>query len=105
MHFWNLHYAPDTKKICGILDFGIACYNDPLNDIRYFWGDAATKILASYRGNIGEYPAERHLFYNICNLIEEAYGELSNGEVGFYVDNLKKAMFQEPLKISNRNFE
>ncbi|MCL1861996.1 MAG: hypothetical protein FWF78_00330, partial [Defluviitaleaceae bacterium] len=65
----------------------------------------ATKILASYRGNIGKYPAERHLFYNICNLIEEAHRELSNGEVGFYVDNLKKAMFQEPLKISNRNFE
>ncbi|MCL1883688.1 MAG: aminoglycoside phosphotransferase family protein [Defluviitaleaceae bacterium] len=98
LHFWNLHYDPDTKKICGLLDFGIACYNDPLNDIRYFWGDTATKILRGYRGNIGENPTERHLFYNICNLIEEARGELSNGEAGFYVDNLKKAMFQEPLR-------
>ncbi|MCL1844911.1 MAG: aminoglycoside phosphotransferase family protein [Defluviitaleaceae bacterium] len=97
LHFGNLNYDPATKKICGLLDFGIVCFNDGLNDMRYFWSDTVIKMLRSYSGEIGEGAAERHLFYNICNLIEEAHGELASGEAGYYVDALKKAMFQEPL--------
>ena len=97
MHFANLNYDPATKKICGLLDFGIANYSDPLNDMRYFWSDTVAKMLPSYSGNIGENAAERHLFYCVCNIIEEAHDELEDGTAGYYVDKLKNIIFQEPL--------
>jgi aminoglycoside phosphotransferase (APT) family kinase protein len=97
MHFANLNYDPVTKKICGLLDFGIVNYNDPLNDMRYFWSDTVSKMLRFYPGNIGENAAERHLFYCMCNIIEAANGELINGTACEYTDRLKRIIFQEPL--------
>jgi aminoglycoside phosphotransferase (APT) family kinase protein len=99
LHFWNLNYDPITKKICGLLDFGLVCYNDPLNDMRYFWSDTVIKMLYTYPGDIGKDAAARHLFYCVCNIIEEAHGELESGTAGFYVDNLKNIIFQKPLPI------
>jgi aminoglycoside phosphotransferase (APT) family kinase protein len=97
LHFKNLNYDPATKKICGLLDFGEVHYSDPLNDMRYFWSDTVVKMLRSYSGNIGENAAERHLFYCVCNIIEEAHDELEDGTAGDYVERLKKIMFQKPL--------
>jgi aminoglycoside phosphotransferase (APT) family kinase protein len=100
LHFWNLNYDPATKKICGLLDFGITCYNDPLNDMRYFWSDTVIKMLRAYRGDIGKNAAERHLFYCVCNIIEEAHDELANGKTAYQVENLKRVIFQEPLPLT-----
>lgn len=85
LHFWNLNYDPAAKKICGLLDFGCACYNDPLNDMRYFWSDTTAKMLRAYRGDFGKNATERHLFYCMCNSIESAS-----------IDSLKRIIFQEP---------
>ena len=99
LHFWNLNFDPKTKKICGLLDFGLTCYNDPINDMRYFWSDTVIQMLQNYPSDIGKYAAERHLFYCVHNIVEEAHDELAGGKAGFYVDNLKKVIFQNPLPL------
>jgi len=100
LHFWNLNYNPATKKLCGLLDFGLVCYNDPLNDMRYFWSDTVIKMLGAYPGNVGEHAAARHLFYCICNLIEEAHSELADSGESIFIDMIKGAMYQEPLFLN-----
>ncbi|MCL2698673.1 MAG: aminoglycoside phosphotransferase family protein [Oscillospiraceae bacterium] len=98
LHFANLNYDPVSKKICGLLDFGVVNYNDPLNDMRYFWSDTVIKMLRSYPGNIGANAGARHLFYCMCNLIEAARGDLENGGDDF-INRLRKVIFQEPLSL------
>ncbi|MCL2604846.1 MAG: aminoglycoside phosphotransferase family protein [Defluviitaleaceae bacterium] len=98
VHFWNLNYDPTAKRICGILDFGIANYNDPINDIRYFWPKNVAQILVKYPADLGEGLGARHLFYNMCNMIDEANGELKRGVVPESVKWLKQLIYQEPLK-------
>jgi len=96
-HFWNFNFDPETKQICGFLDFGIANYADPLSDMRYYWSLETAKILKKYPGNIGKNAGIRHLFYCICNLIEEAYYERTDGGSFDYINSLKQAIYQESL--------
>jgi len=98
LHFGNLNYDPQTKRLCGLFDFGLVCYNDPLNEFRYFWSDTVTIILRAYSGDLGDNIAARHLFYCMCNIIEEAHGELRAGPPGFFVDTLKRVIFQKPIQ-------
>jgi aminoglycoside phosphotransferase (APT) family kinase protein len=97
MHFKNLNYDPETKKFCGLLDFGLINYNDPLNDMRYFWADTVEKMLRNYPGDIGKNAGTRHLFYNLCNLLDEVHGNLKNSDPSEYLVYLKRAMYQQPL--------
>jgi aminoglycoside phosphotransferase (APT) family kinase protein len=97
VHFWNLNYDPVTKRICGLLDFGIANYNDPLNDMRYYWSDSVTKMLRKYPNNPGENAGTRHLFYWMCNLLEEVHDGLANDGRSDYLIHLKEGLFQKPL--------
>jgi aminoglycoside phosphotransferase (APT) family kinase protein len=99
VHFANLCFDPQSKSICGLLDFSIAEYNDPLNDMRYFWNDTTAKMLAAYTGGIGKNVGARHLFYGLSNLIEEAYYERANGGTFYFNAQIKKLIGQEPLRM------
>jgi len=99
LHFWNLNYDPATKKLCGLLDFGLVSYNDPLNDMCYFWNDTVEIMLRNYPTGVGENAGIRHLFYNLCNLIEEARVECLAGESRAFIGYLKDAMRQERLSV------
>ncbi|MCL2189843.1 MAG: aminoglycoside phosphotransferase family protein [Defluviitaleaceae bacterium] len=97
LHFWNMHYNPLTKRLCGVLDFGLVSYHDPLNDMCYFWSDSVAKMLTKYPAPLGAGAGARHLFYNLCNLIEEAREELERGGTKTYIGYVKEAMWQAVL--------
>jgi hypothetical protein len=97
VHFQNLNINPATKSICGLLDFGIVCYHDPVNDMRYFWPRDVERMLVKYPSNLGEGAGARHLFYCICNKIEETHEKLLDGGLSDSVYWLKQIIYQEPL--------
>ena len=97
MHFGNFLYDPLIKKLCGLLDFGISAYNDPLNDMRYYWSDNTQIMLRHYGGDVGTRVGDRHLFYCIHNLIEELHGEIAQGSTRAYVHVVQVALRQKRL--------
>jgi len=99
MHFWNLQYDPKMRRVCGLLDFGEACYADLMEDMEYYWPVQVAKIMRGHGSILDENAGVRHLFYCMSNLMNEANDELANGAMN-YVNYLKELIYSKPFDIT-----
>ena len=96
MHFWNMQFDPQTRRICGLLDFGEACYADLMEDMEYYWPAQVAKIMRGHGNMLDENAGIRHLFYCMNSLMDAANDELANG-VMTYVNYLKEMIYSKPF--------
>lgn len=80
LHFGNMMFDINTKKIVGLIDFGEAGYAEPSRDMHYYYGNGAKELLAGY-GDTGDvYFPERQRFQSVVNLLCDIKEDLEMGK-------------------------
>ncbi|MCL2017430.1 MAG: aminoglycoside phosphotransferase family protein [Alphaproteobacteria bacterium] len=80
LHFGNLMFDADAKKISGLLDFGAAHYAEPSRDMHYYWGDGAKSILSGYGDNGDEFLPRRQKFQMMVNTLNDIGEDVDAGK-------------------------
>ena len=75
LHFLNLMFDPENKKITGILDFGCAGYAEPAMDWYYYFD--AKAVLEGYGDTGDEYFSERQQFHALSHLLGNLGDEIT----------------------------
>ena len=69
LHFGNMMFDVEQKRVCGLIDFGSSGYAEPARDMHYYFGDGAKEILSGYGDNGDKYLPERQKFQSITNML------------------------------------
>ena len=69
LHFGNMMFDIENKKIVGLIDWGSAHLSEPSRDMHYYYGDGARDFLAGYGDNGDPYLVERQKFQSVINFL------------------------------------
>ncbi len=69
LHFGNMMFDINTKRIVGLIDFGEAGYAEPSRDMHYYYGDGAKQLMTGYGSVDDPYFMERQLFQSVVNML------------------------------------
>lgn len=80
LHFGNMMFDINTKRIVGLIDFGEAGYAEPSRDMHYYYGDGAIQLMTGYGDNGDKYLSERQLFQSVVNMLANIKEDIEMGK-------------------------
>lgn len=69
LHFKNMRFDAENKKIIGLIDFGAAHFAEPAKDMNYFYGNDIRELLVGYGETPDVYLTERQKFQSVINFL------------------------------------
>ncbi|MBR6010321.1 MAG: phosphotransferase [Alphaproteobacteria bacterium] len=69
LHFGNMMFDVESKKIIGLIDFGSAHFAEPARDMHYYYGDGLKSLLDGYGVTLDPYLVERQNFQAVINFL------------------------------------
>lgn len=80
LHFENMMFDKDTKKIIGLIDFGSAHFAEPSRDLHYYRDSGLRDFMIGY-GDTGDvYFMERQKFQCVINFLSNIGEDLENNK-------------------------
>lgn len=80
LHFENMMFDYETKRITGLIDFGAAHYAEPARDMHYYYGNSAKDILIGYGDNGDCFLPIRQKFQSVINMMCNIKEDLQNNK-------------------------
>lgn len=78
LHFFNLMFDTENKRISGLLDFGCVGYSEPARDLHYYFYPKF--VLEGYGDNGDKYFLDRQKFHALSNLLNNLQSEIANNQ-------------------------
>lgn len=88
LHFGNMIFDCESKRITGLIDFGAAHYAEPARDMHYYYGTGAKDILTGYGDNGDQFLPIRQQFQSVINMMCNIQEDLQNHKLPD--NNIKK---------------
>ena len=88
LHFGNMIFDCESKRITGLIDFGAAHYAEPARDMHYYYGTGAKDILTGYGDNGDQFLPIRQQFQSVINMMCNIKEDLQNHKLPD--NNIKK---------------
>lgn len=82
LHFYNLMFDTETKRITGLLDFGCAGYSEAARDWHYYFDPK--HILEGYGDNGDKYFLDRQRFHALSHLLHNLKNEIEKQHKSYY---------------------
>lgn len=80
LHFCNMTFDTENKKIVGLLDWAAAHLSEPARDMHYYYGEGAKAFLDGYGDNGDPYLPERQKFQCIINFLSNIGEDIQNNK-------------------------
>ena len=81
LHFFNLMFDTENKRISGLLDFGCVGFSEPARDLHYYFDPKY--ILEGYGNNGDKYFLDRQKFHALSNLLSNLQSEIANDQKAY----------------------
>jgi aminoglycoside 2''-phosphotransferase len=93
LHFYNLMFDTENKRISGVLDFGCAGYTEPSRDFHYYFD--AKCVLEGYGDNGDAYFSDRQKFHALSNMLSNLRDKIADKQkTDETLNYIRKYIFQ-----------